>query len=140
MRIVGLLHHTFCHLVVQTQVQDGVHHTRHRSTGTRTYRDKQRILLVAELRVHQTLDVLHGCHHVVVQQFHDLLLSYLIVLVTAISSNCETWRNGNTNQVHLSKVSPLTTKFLTHFCISFGLTVAEKIDSFCTHKSVKLFY
>ena len=28
-RIVGLLHHTLSHLVVQTQVQDSIHHTRH---------------------------------------------------------------------------------------------------------------
>ena len=133
MRILGLVHHTFSHLVVQTEVQDGVHHTRHRSTGTRTDRDEQRILLVAELRVHQTLDVLYSCHNVVVQQFHNLLLTNLIVLVTTIGCDCETWRNGNTNQVHLSKVCTLTAQFLTHLCITFGLTITEEVNSFLAH-------
>ena len=30
-RIVGLLYHTFSHLVVKTEVEDSIHHTRHRS-------------------------------------------------------------------------------------------------------------
>ena len=33
-RVVGLLHHTFSHLIVKTEVEDGVHHTRHRGTCT----------------------------------------------------------------------------------------------------------
>ena len=77
--------------------------------------------------------MLHSCHHIVVQQLHDLLLTNLIVLVTAIGCDCETWRNGNTKQVHLGKVCTLTTKFLTHFCITFGLTVTEEVNSFLAH-------
>ena len=133
MRIVGLLSHSLCHLVVQTQVQNGIHHTRHRSTGTRTYGNQQGILGIAELAVHQVLDVLNSCHHVVVQQLHNLLLTYLIVLITAVCGDCETWRNGNTDVVHLSKVCTLATQFLTHFCITFGLTVTEEVNSFLAH-------
>ena len=77
--------------------------------------------------------MLYGCHHVVVKQLHNLLLTYLIVFITAVSSNCETRRNGHTNVVHLSKVSALATEFLTHLCITFGLTITEEVNSLLTH-------
>ena len=77
--------------------------------------------------------VLHSGHDVVVQQLHDLLLTNLIVLITTICGDCETWRNRHTNVVHLSKVSTLTAKFLTHLCVSFGLTITEEVNSFLTH-------
>ena len=102
--------------------------------GTGTYRYQQRILSITELAVHQVLDVLDSSHHVVVQEFHNLLLSYLIILVTAIRSDCKTWRHGHSNVVHLGKVSTLTTQFLTHFCVTFGFSVAEQINSFLAHK------
>ena len=134
MRIVGLLCHTLSNLVVQTEVQNGIHHTRHRSTGTRTNTDQQWVSCITELAVHQVLDVLNSCHHVVVQDFHNLLLTNLIILITAVCSDCKTWRNGHTNVIHLGKVCTLTTQFLTHLCVTFGLSVTEEINSFLTHK------
>ena len=47
--VVGLLGQTFHSLVVQAQVQDGVHHAGHGLTGAGTHRHQQRVLDVAEL-------------------------------------------------------------------------------------------
>ena len=80
--------------------------------------------------------MLYGCVYLVLKDFHDLFLANLVVLVAAVGGDGETWRNGNPNKVHLSKVGTLATKFLSHFCITFGLSVTKGIYSFVAHKLV----
>ncbi len=133
MRIIGLLHHSFCHLIIQTKVEDGVHHTGHRSTSTRTNADEQWILLVTELGVHQYFDVLYCCHHVIVKKFHDFLLAHFIILVAAIGCDGEAWRNRNTNKIHFSQVGTFTTQLFAHLRISFSFAVTEGVNSFLAH-------
>ena len=140
MRVVGLLHHTFSYLIIKTEIQDGVHHTWHRSTSTRTNADEERILQITELGVHECFDVLYSSCHFFVEKFHDFLLTNFVVFVAAISCNCESRRNRNTDQVHFGKVSTLTAKFLSHFSISLGFTVTEEINSFLTHNFKSCFH
>ena len=47
--IAGPLCQNLYHFLVEAQVQDGVHHARHGSTGAGTYGHEKRIFLVAEL-------------------------------------------------------------------------------------------
>ena len=54
-RVIGLLHQALGNLIVETQVEDRVHHPRHRCTGARSDRHEKRILQVAELRPHRFL-------------------------------------------------------------------------------------
>ena len=61
--VVGLGYHALCYYVVQTEVEDRVHHTRHRRARTRTYRNKEWVLRIAELAVHQTLYMCDRCVH-----------------------------------------------------------------------------
>ena len=77
--------------------------------------------------------MLHGVGHILVEHFHNLLLANLIVLVAAVGGDGESWRHGYPDQVHLGKVCTFTTKFLTHLSVTFGLSVAEEIDSFLCH-------
>ena len=132
--VLSLGNHALGNLVVETEVKDGIHHTRHRSAGTRAHRHEQRVLLVAELRVHKLLDVVHCSHNVIVQKSHDTLLTNLIILVAAVGCDCETWRNGHTDKVHFGKVGTLATQLLTHFSIAFGFSVAKGVNSFLSHK------
>ena len=132
-RIVGLLHHSFSHLVIKTEVEDGVHHARHGSTRTRAYGYEQRILYAAKLAVHQCLDVLYRSLDIIFQQFYDLLLSDSIVFVTCVSSNSKTWRYWYSDKVHLGQIGTLATECLAHLRITFGLSVSEGINSFFVH-------
>ena len=67
------------------------------------------------------------------QQFNNLVLTNLVILVAGISCNCETWRYWYTDVVHLGQVSTLTAEYLTHGSVTLSLSVAESIDSFLTH-------
>ena len=128
--VLGLGYHTLGHLVVKTEVEDGVHHAGHRGTCAGTYTDEQRVLGVAEAAVHQGLGVGYGCVDVVLEKFYDFLLTDLIILIASVGGDGEARGYGNTDVVHLSQVGALATKQLAHLCITFGLSVAKGVNSF----------
>ena len=133
MRIACLFTHTGCNFIIQAKVEDGIHHARHRCTCTGTNRYKERILGIAELAVHQSLGMCNRCIDVVLKQFYDFILTYLVIFVTGIRRDSETWRYGNTDMVHFCKVCTFSAQYLTHLSISFGLSVAEGVYTFLTH-------
>ena len=50
-------------LVIDTQVQYGIHHAGHREFCTRAHRDEQRIVLLAEAFARLLFNDLHGCQY-----------------------------------------------------------------------------
>ena len=129
-------------LVVHTEVENSVHHAGHRGACARAYRYEQRFVLVAELAVGQPLDVLDGLLHVGTQQVDDRLLAVGVVFGADLRGDGESGRNGNANEVHLGEVGTLAAEQFAHFAVSFGLLVAEGIDTFnvCHSSSVVLKY
>ena len=55
-RIARQIRHDFNHFVVKTQVENGVHHARHRRSRARTHRNQQRIFVVAEFFARHLFD------------------------------------------------------------------------------------
>ena len=130
MRIAGFSYHTLSYFVVETKVKNGVHHTGHRSTGTRTYGYKERVLRIAELAVHQILGVLYGCEYIVAEHFYNFLLTYFVILVANVGRDGETGRYRYADMVHLGEVCTFATKFGTHRRIALCLAVTKKVNSF----------
>ena len=117
-------------LVVQTEVQNGVHHAGHGRSGTRTDGNEKRVGEVAELLAVDLLhlfDVRHDLSHDVVVDEPTIL----VVLRASLGGNGEALRNGKTDLGHFGKVRSFTAKQLTHGCVAFG----EKIDVFFHVKS-----
>ena len=131
--VAGLCHHALGHLVVQAKVKDGVHHTWHRGTGTRTNRNQQRVLRIAKLAVHQLLRVSHGFRHLIRKQLNNLCLAYFIILIASVCGNRKARRHWHSDKIHFCQVGTLATQQVSHVCTTFGLTVTEEIDSFFTH-------
>ena len=75
----------------------------------------------------------YSSHYFVLKKFLDFFLTYLIILITSVSCDSETWRNRYTNKIHLSEVCTLTAKNFTHLRITFGLSITECINSFFVH-------
>ena len=65
--ITCLTDNTFYHFVIQSQVQNRIHHTRHRCARTGTYRHQQRIFNVTEFRFHQRFHVSDRFYHFIFQ-------------------------------------------------------------------------
>ena len=80
----------------------------------------------------------NGCINVLLKDFDNLLLSNLIILITSIGCDGETWRNRDSNVIHLCQVGTLATKQFAHLRITFSLSVAEGINTFLTHNVIYL--
>ena len=131
--IACLASQSLYYLVVQTKVEDSIHHAWHRSTGTRTNTDKKRILHVTELRVHQSLNMLNRLLYFFFEKGYNVFLAFFKVFITNIGCDSKTWRNGDTNKIHLCQVGSLTTKQVSHVGLAFRLTITKGINSFYTH-------
>ena len=129
-RIAGFRGNDLNDLLVQTEVQDGVHHAGHGSTGAGTDGNEERILHVAELFAG---DFFH-----LGDVFHDLRLdlvidptTVLIVLRAGFGGNGEALGHRQTDLGHFRQVGALAAEQLTHLRVAFG----EEINVLVTHKS-----
>ena len=127
--IAGLLSETFYGYVVETEVEDSIHHTGHRRSCTRTYGYEEGILLVAEFL---TCISLYFCE--CVEDFcYDIVgdfFAVVVVLRTGLGGDSETLRYGHTPRGHLGKVCALTAEQIFSVAVSFF----EKIYILChTH-------
>ena len=105
------------HFVVETEVEDGVHHARHGSARTRTDGDEQGVFLVAELFA---ADLFH-----LVDVLHDLCLdlgvdlaTVLVILRAGLGGDGEALRNGKTDVGHFREVRALTAEQLAHLRVA----------------------
>ena len=117
-------------LVVHTQVEHGVHHTRHGDTGTRTYRYQQRVGGVAKLRAGEALDVCDGFLDITLNFFNNGFATLLRICGTNLGSDGEARGNGNTDQVHFCQVGAFTAQQVFHVGTAFCFAVAKSINSF----------
>ena len=109
-------------VVVQTEVQDGVHHAGHGSTGAGTDGNQQGVLQIAELLA---VDLLHGLD-VLHDLSHDLVIdlaAVLIVLGAGFGGDGEALGNGQTDVAHLGQVGALAAEQLAHGSVAFGKQV-----------------
>src|SRR5690349_15028614 len=79
-------------LVVDTQVQDGVHHTGHRKFGTGTDGDQQGILLIAKAFACLALNNLQCSESLLPDTFGELLVRF-VVGVAGLRGDCKAGRN-----------------------------------------------
>ena len=110
-------------LLVETQVQNGIHHTGHGCASTGTNGNEKGILEIAELLTGYSLhlyDVVHDLGHDLVID----LTAVLIVLSASFGRNSEALRNRETDLGHFGQVCTLTAEQLTHGCVAFGKQVA----------------
>ena len=115
--IAGLLGDNLHHVLVETQVQDGIHHTRHGSPCTGTNRNEKRVLLVTELLAG---DLFH-LYDVLVDLTHDLIVDLTAVLIVLCAGLCcdgKALRYRKTDVGHLCQVCTLSSEKLTHVCVA----------------------
>ena len=120
--------HCSNNVVIQTEVQDGVHHTRHGSTSTRTNGNQQRVLLIAELLAVDFFHLLNAVHNLC----HDFvvdLAAIFIVLGTSFCGDGEALRYRKTDCGHFSQVCTLASEQVPHGHVAF----AEHINPFVCH-------
>ena len=132
-RVLGLLDQAVDGLVVQAQVQHGVHHARHGHGSAGANGDEQRILGIADLLAHAGLKILAVLADGVERAFGPGVAG-IGVLHARLARDGESRRYGQTDVGHFSKVRALAAEDRLHVGIALGHVVAlsvlaERIDS-----------
>ncbi len=128
--IAATFGYAFHRLVVKAEVKYGVHHAGHRYASTRAYRYEQGIGSAAELRAHNVFYLLDSLFHIRLAQVDHLLFAELEIFGTNIGCYSETGRHGDADKIHLREVGTFTAEQLFHLAVTFGLFVAERVDTF----------
>ena len=113
--------------IVQAEVENCVHHTRHGIAGPGAHRHQQgHGGFVAKLRAH---DFFYAGHGALNFRFERSWIGFLVSVVVGanLGGNCETRRHGEDNAAHFSKASPLPTEQRALTPVSFRFTCTKKI-------------
>src|SRR6185437_16089365 len=118
--------------IVETEIEDGLHHARHRDRGARTYGDKQRVARVSELLSRCCFEARY-----VRRDFRaQLRRTGAVFQIGDALGRCdsEAGRYGNAEIGHLGEIGPLAAQCALHVFRTFGRTSAEEED-FLRHVS-----
>ena len=126
--IAGLAGENLHHVLVQAQVEDGVHHTGHRGPRAGADGDQQGILLVAEFLAGDFLhfdDILHDLRLDAVID----LLPVLVVLGARLGGDGKALGHGQADVGHFGQIGALSAQELAHV----GVALGEQVDIFVSH-------
>ena len=105
-------------LIVQSQIQNGIHHTGHRDRGARAHRNKQRIFLAAKGLAGDMLQILNFFCDSGADILRDGLI-FLIIAATRLRRYGKAERNGQPDPAHFRKIRALAAEQLTHILRAF---------------------
>ena len=131
--IAGLGGHNGHHVLVQTQVQDGIHHAGHGGTGAGADGNQQRVLMIAELLAGDFLQLVHIAHDFRLD-FRVDGLAILIVLGAGFGRNSKALGDRQTDVGHFRQIGALSAQKLPHFAVALG----EQINVFVRHSQLPL--
>ena len=101
-------------LVVETKVQNGIHHARHGLASAGANGEKERVLFRAELFANFLFDHSNRSFHFSCECLR--IFATVVVKVRAdLGGDCEAWRHRQTNAGHLSEIGTLTTQKFPEF-------------------------
>ena len=125
--VAGQFGERFDGLVVEAEIEHGVHHARHRGAAAGTHRHQQRILGIAERLAGQLADM--------VERLLDLRLQFRrIGFVVGVEISADRGRDGEARRHrqaeigHLGEVGALAAEQIAQARFALGLAVAEGVD------------
>ena len=132
--IAGHFRQRLDRLVVEAEIEHGIHHARHRGAAAGAHRDQQRIFGIAERLAGQLADM--------VERLFDLRLQFLrIGFVVRVEIGADRGRNGEAGRHrqaeigHLGEIGALAAQQIAQARFAFGLAVAEGEHPFAGFRS-----
>ena len=114
-------------LVVETEIENSVHHTGHRCTCAGAYRNEQRIFGVAKFRTHCFFNLSKRCKNFLLQRLRILLL-VLVICSADFRRDRKTRRNRQSDINHFGKIGSFAAEKIFHLRFAFSFTAAEEIN------------
>ena len=118
-RVLRLLCEGDDDLVVETEVQDRIHHAGHGSTRAGTDGNEQRVIEIAELLAGHLFELFHVLHDLRFDLMVDLAV-ILVVLRAGFGGDGEALRDRHAKAGHFGQIGALAAEQLAHFAVAFG--------------------
>ena len=131
--VIGSFGQTFNGFIIQTEVQNGIHHTGHRNAGAGTNREEQRVVGITEFFAHNFFNTGNGITNLIFQ-IGGILMVIVVIVGADFGRNRKSGRHRQTDLVHFRKVGTFTAQEISHRGIAFGFAVSKCIYPF-THGS-----
>ncbi len=125
--VAGLCRQRLHGLVVEAEIEHGVHHARHRGAGTGAHGDQERVDLVAELLSGNATDLRQRLLHLRFEVGRVLLVVRGVIGADA-GGNGEAGRHRQAEIGHFGKAGALAAQKVAHIGLALGAAVAEGID------------
>ena len=122
-RIIGMFDQAVDGLVVQTKVEYGVHHARHRHGSTGAHGNEQGIFCITDFLADTTLEVETILLDLVESAFGPGVVG-VGVFHTGLTGDGESRRHRKADYGHLGKVSALAAEDIFHILVALGNVVA----------------
>src|SRR5579884_4119105 len=125
-RVAGLGGQAFHGLVIEAEVEDGVHHAGHGELGARAHAEQQRIGGVAELLARQAFQLFDGLPDLLV----DFGGHFLIVIeedVADVGDDRESRGDRHTGAAHLGQAGTFSAQQIPHGPVAVGGAAAEHV-------------
>jgi hypothetical protein len=112
---------------IQAQVEDRVHHPRHREAGARADGYEERVGRVAEALARLALDLPHGRQDVLPEPLRELFAG-IEVVVAGLGRDGEARRDGEAGIRHLGQAGALAAQEVSHRGVTLGRAAAPRVD------------
>ena len=119
--VVGLLREALHRLVVEPEIQDGVHHPRHRELRAAPHAHEQRVVGVSETLAHRLLEGAEVLLHLVGEAGREV--SVVEVGEARLGRGGEAGRHRKTHVGHLGEVRALASEEVLHVLVALGEVV-----------------
>ena len=116
-------------IVVQAEVQHGVHHPRHGDAGAGADGDQQRRAAVAEFQPDRLFDQPEGCLYLGIQ-FGRVGAAIVVIGGAEFGGDGEAGRHRQPDRGHFGEVGPLAAEQVAHVRAAFVMAGAEAVDIF----------
>ena len=125
--IAGGFRQTFGDRVVHAEVQDGVHHPRHRGARAGPDRDEQRIRRIAETGADDFFDIRQRARDLRVQPI-GIDFAIGVIALANLGGDGEARRHRQPDIAHFSQVRALPAEKIAHIGLAFRLAAAETVN------------
>ena len=119
-------------LIVQAQVQDGIHHARHGKLSARANAHQQRVVHRAKLLAHALFEGSQGFEHLLVDLGRHRV-AVLKIHVAHLGSDGEAGRHRQPGARHFGEPGAFAAQHVFHLSIAVGGSIAEQVNVFLHH-------